>query len=69
MTTTYLHNEITEQTQNTDAQDAVVLPFSRTLLGEGARVTEGARILGKRDSPVYLPGDPRLKDRQPQRGH
>ncbi len=35
----------------------------REQLGRGARIVTGAQILADRrnDSPVYLPGDPRLR--------
>lgn len=52
--------------QNTSEQtderqeEAQVLPFSRERLGRGADITRGSRILAERNSPVYLPGDPRL---------
>lgn len=53
-----------EQTaEQTQPQQATVLPFSRERLGRGARVTQGSRELAeRRDSPVYLPGDPRITE-------
>lgn len=57
--------DIPESTTEVDdsEHEAQVLPFSRERLGRGADITRGSRILAeRRDSPVYLPGDPRLKD-------
>ena len=44
-------------------------PELREQLGRGAKIIDGAQILAdriladRRDSPVYLPGDPRLEAR------
>jgi hypothetical protein len=41
-----------------DDGEAVVLPFSRALLGRGARYAD---LPSPDGSPVYLPGDPRVE--------
>lgn len=48
-----------QETQGTDEREAVVLPFSRERLGRGARY---GKLPVSLDSPVYLPGDPRLEN-------